>query len=95
MGDQETMLADWWDDSQMEECDASAPLTVQTSSARNPDYTHDDFVHKLKVQILPNDQEKCNIRFFWPYIHDIWPLDLVPSSPTLSLPFPGLDVAIW
>ena len=38
----------------MEECD---PLTVQTSSGRNPDYTHDDFVHKLKVQILPNDKE--------------------------------------
>ena len=37
----------------------------------------------------------CNIRFFWPYIHDIWPLDLVPNSPTLSLPFPGLGVAIW
>ena len=45
MGDQETMLADWSDDSQMEECNAGAPLTVQTSSARNPDYTHDDFVH--------------------------------------------------
>ena len=57
MGDQETMLADWSDDSQMEECDPGAPLTVQTSSGRNPDYTHDDFVHKLKVQILPNDQE--------------------------------------
>ena len=58
MGDQETMLAVWSDDSQMEECDAGAPLTVQTSSARNPDCTHDDFAHKLKVQILPNDQEK-------------------------------------
>ena len=56
-GDQETMLADWSDDSEMEECDPGAPLTVQTSSGRNPDYTHDDFVHKLKVQILPNDQE--------------------------------------
>ena len=41
----------------MEECDPGAPLTVQTSSGRNPDYTHEDFVHKLKVQILPNDQE--------------------------------------
>ena len=58
MGDQETMFAtaDWSEDSQMEECDPGAPLTVQTSSGRNPDYTHEDFVHKLKVQILPNDQ---------------------------------------
>ena len=59
MGDQETMFAtaDWSEDSHMEECDPGAPLTVQTSSGRNPDYTHEDFVHKLKVQILPNDQE--------------------------------------
>ena len=59
MGDQETMFAtaDWSEDSHMEECDPGAPLTVQTSSGRNPDYTDEDFVHKLKVQILPNDQE--------------------------------------
>ena len=41
----------------MQECDPGAPLTEQASSGRNPDYTHDDFAHKLKVQILPNDQE--------------------------------------
>ena len=54
MGDQETMFAtaDWSEDSH-----PGAPLTVQTSSGRNPDYTYEDFVHKLKVQILPNDQE--------------------------------------
>ena len=33
------------------------PLTVQASSDRNPDHTHADFAYKLKVQILPNDQE--------------------------------------
>ena len=59
MGDQETMFAnaDWSEDSHMEECDPGAPLTEQASSGRNPDYTHEDFAHKLKVQILPNDQE--------------------------------------
>ena len=59
MGDQETMFAnaDWSEDSLMEECDPGAPLTEQASSGRKPDYTHEDFAHKLKVQILPNDQE--------------------------------------
>ena len=41
----------------MDECDPGAPLTDQASSDRNPDYTHADFAYKLKVQILPNDQE--------------------------------------
>ena len=59
MGDQEITFADvdWSEDSHMEECDPGAPLTDQASSGRNPDYTHEDFAHKLKVQILPNDQE--------------------------------------
>ena len=59
MGDQEITFADvdWSEDSYMEECDPGAPLTEQASSVRNPDYTHEDFAHKLKVQILPNDQE--------------------------------------
>ena len=59
MGDQETMFAnaDWSEDSHMEECDPGAPLTEQASSGRNPDYTHENFAHKLKVQILPNNQE--------------------------------------
>ena len=59
MGDQEITFADvdWSEDSHMEECDPGAPLTEQASSGRNPDYTHEDFAHKLKVQILPNDQE--------------------------------------
>ena len=43
--------------SHLEECDPGAPLTEQASSGRNPDYTHEDFAHKLKVQILPDDQE--------------------------------------
>ena len=61
MGDQEITFADvdWSEDSHMEECDPGAPLTEQASSGRNPDYTHEDFAHKLKVQILPNDQENC------------------------------------
>ena len=59
MGDQDIALddADWSEDSNMGECDPGAPLTVQASSNRNPDHTHADFAYKLKVQILPNDQE--------------------------------------
>ena len=59
MGDQEIAFddADWSEDSNMDECDPGAPLTDQASSGRNPDYTHADFAYKLKVQILPNDQE--------------------------------------
>ena len=61
MGDQEIAYdnADWSEDSNMDECDPGAPLTDQASSDRNPDYTHADFAYKLKVQILPNDQENC------------------------------------
>ena len=45
---------------------------------------------KSKASFRPNEQwtGQCNIRFFWPYMHDIWPLDLVPTSSTLSLPLP-------
>ena len=59
MGDQDVALdeADWSEDSNMGECDPGAPLTVQAGSNRNPDHTHADFAYKLKVQILPNDQE--------------------------------------
>ena len=59
MGDQDIALddADWSEDSNMGECDPGAPLTVPASSNRNPDHTHADFAKKLKVQILPNDQE--------------------------------------
>ena len=60
MGDQDMAAfddADWSEDSNMGECDPGAPLTVQASSNRNPDHTHADFAYKLKVQILPNDQE--------------------------------------
>ena len=59
MGDQEIAFdnADWSEDSNMGECDPGAPLTDQASPDRNPDYTHADFAYKLKVQILPNDQE--------------------------------------
>ena len=59
MGDQDIAFddADWSEDLNMGECDPGAPLTVQASSDRNPDHTHADFAYKLKVQILPNDQE--------------------------------------
>ena len=59
MGDQDIAFddADWSEDSNMGEYDPGAPLTVQASSDRNPDHTHADFAYKLKVQILPNDQE--------------------------------------
>ena len=59
MGDQDIAFddADWSEDSNMGECDPGAPLTVQASSDRNPDHTHAEFAYKLKVQILPNDQE--------------------------------------
>ena len=60
MGDQDMATfdnADWSEDSNMGECDPGAPLTDQASSDRYPDYTHASFAYKLKVQILPNDQE--------------------------------------
>ena len=41
----------------MGECDPGAPLTDQACPDRYPDYTHASFAYKLKVQILPNDQE--------------------------------------
>ena len=58
MGDQDMATfdnADWSEDSNMGECDPRAPLTDQASSDRYPDYTHESFAYKLKVQILPND----------------------------------------
>ena len=60
MGDQDMATfdnADWSEDSNMGECDPGAPLTDQASSDRYPDYPHASFAYKLKVQILPNDQE--------------------------------------
>ena len=60
MGDQGMATfddADWSEDSNMGECDPGAPLAVLASSDRYPDYTHASFAYKLKVQILPNDQE--------------------------------------
>ena len=38
-------------------CDPGAPLADQDSSDRYPDYTHASFAYKLRVQILPNDEE--------------------------------------
>ena len=60
MGDQDMATfddADWSEDSRMDECDPGAPLAVQTSSDRYPDYSHASFAYKLRVQILPNDEE--------------------------------------
>ena len=50
MGDQDMATfddADWSEDSHMDECDSGAPLTVQTSSDRYPDYSHDVLCIKL------------------------------------------------
>ena len=60
MGDQDMATfddADWSEDSRMDECDPGAPLAVQASSDRYPDYSHASFAYKLRVQILPNDEE--------------------------------------
>ena len=60
MGDQDMATfdtADWSEDSNMGECDPGAPLIDQATSDRYPDYPHASFAYKLKVQILPNDQE--------------------------------------
>ena len=60
MGDQDMATfddADWSEDSRMDECDPGAPLAVQTSSDRYPDYSHASFAYKLRMQILPNDEE--------------------------------------
>ena len=60
MGDQDMATfddADWSEDSSMDECDPGAPLVDQASSDRYLDYSHDSFPCKLRVQILPNDEE--------------------------------------
>jgi len=60
MGDQDMATfddADWSEDSRMDECDPGAPLADQASSDRYPDYSHASFAYKLRVQILPNDEE--------------------------------------
>ena len=59
MGDQDIAFEDAneTEDSNMGECDPGTPLTGQAGSDRNPDLTHVEFAYKLKVQILPNDQE--------------------------------------
>ena len=60
MGDQDMATfddADWSEDSCMDECDPGALLADQVSSDRYPDYSHASFAYKLRVQILPNDNE--------------------------------------
>ena len=60
MGDQDMATfddADWSEDSCMDECDPGALLANQASSDRYPDYSHASFAHKLRAQILPNDNE--------------------------------------
>ena len=62
MGDQDMATfddADWSEDSRMDECDPGAPLEVvaEASADRYPDYSHASFVYKLRLQILPNDEE--------------------------------------
>ena len=60
MGDQEMATfddADWSEDSCMDECDPGAALADQASSDGCPDCSHASFAYKLRVQILPNDEE--------------------------------------
>ena len=51
--------ADWSEESHMDECDPGAPLDMvaEVSTRRYDDFTHWAFVHKLHLQILPNDKE--------------------------------------
>ena len=51
--------ADWSEDSHMVECDPRAPLDLvaEASAHRYADFSHGAFVHKLRLQILPNDEE--------------------------------------
>ena len=62
MGDQ-TMAtlddADWSEESHMDECDSGAPLDIvgEANTRRYDDFTHQAFVQKLRLQILPNDEE--------------------------------------
>ena len=42
----------------MDECDPGAPLEVAEASAdRYADFSHAAFAYKLRLQILPNDEE--------------------------------------
>ena len=51
--------ADWSEDSHMDECDPGAPLdfVAEAGAHRYDDFSHGAFVHKLRLQILPNDEE--------------------------------------
>ena len=62
MGDQDMTTfddADWSEDSRMDECDPGAPLDVaaEASAHRYADFSHAAFVYRLRLQILPNDEE--------------------------------------
>ena len=62
MGDQDMATfddADWSEDSRMDECDPGALLDVaaEASAHRYADFSHATFVYKLRLQILPNDEE--------------------------------------
>ena len=51
--------ADWSEDSHMDECDPGAPLDIvaEVSAQRYADFSHGALVQKLRLQILPNDEE--------------------------------------
>ena len=51
--------ADWSEDSRMDECDPGALLEVvaEASADRYADFSHAAFAYKLRLQILPNDEE--------------------------------------
>ena len=61
MGDEDMATfddADWSEDSHMEECDPGALLDVvaDANADRYADFSHEAFVNKLRLQILPNDE---------------------------------------
>ena len=62
MGDQDMTTfdeADWSEDFRMDECDPDATLDVaaEAGEGRYADFSHEAFVYKLRLQILPNDAE--------------------------------------
>ena len=62
MGDRDMATfddADWSEDSRMDECDPGAPLEVvaEASAERYADFSHAAFAYKLRLQILPSDEE--------------------------------------
>ena len=75
MGDQDMATfddADWSEESHMDECDPGAPLDIvaEASNRRYDDFSHWAFVQKLRLQVLPNDEEhREDFRIGDPNVH--------------------------